>query len=193
MLILAIDSSRKTLSFAVFDSVKQNYLLKHSLLAQSSTLINSIIDSFAELSLRPEQVDLFLLSTGPGSFTGIRNTLSIVQTLVSQLNLPYLSFNNFQLTRFLTGLESEHLAIKAGTNDFFVSLDTDYTNSATNFYSPSLPHAVRLCEIDNINLSELMIELINTNPELINLATKEYRLLQPYYLRQASIGNKSNR
>ncbi len=189
MKILAIDSSRKTVSFVIWDQETQSTIVNQSQQSQSSTLLNSLIESCNSTQFNIQELNLLLVSIGPGSFTGIRNALSICKTLATQLELPFIAFNNFELLRF----QHKHttpLAIKAGTNDYFISLDNNYADLRSNFYSLELDPSIPIYEADLVNFSELMIDYLQKDPSILKKQTKDYTQLKPYYLREPSIGSK---
>lgn len=189
MLILAIDSSRKTPSFTVFDQEQGKVLISNSYQGQSSLLIEELIKSFQQKGLAPKSISLILVSKGPGSFTGIRNALSIAKTLATQLQIPFITFNNFELLRS----NSEALCIRAGLNDFFVSLNEDYDKQEYNFYSTECPPHIPLVEIDQMNLSQRILDKFLNDPSLIKRKSTQYQDLQPYYLREPSINKPKTR
>ena len=78
MLILALDSSSQTQSLAVFDDIKQRFIIETQRQSQSSQLISLLVESFQEANLKPQDLGLLACSVGPGSFTGIRSTITIV-------------------------------------------------------------------------------------------------------------------
>lgn len=186
MLILAIDSSHQNQSLAVFDEVKQQCILEVKQASLSSQLISLLVESFQQANLKPQDIGLLACSVGPGSFTGIRSTVTVVKTLAAELNIPIYAVNNFQLIRFENHLqENAPIAIAAGKNDYFISLDTNYSNLETNYFS--LNHnGHQVYELQEQNIAKLIIETFDATRSLIN-----YKDLEPYYLREPSINIKA--
>ncbi len=183
MLILAIDSSNQAQSLAVFDDIEQRFIIEAQQQSKSSQLISLLVESFQKAGLRPQNIGLVACSVGPGSFTGIRSSITLIKTLAAELDLKIYAVNNFDLIRFENQLsDSDPLAIAAGKNDYFISLDTDYNNLATNYFSlESYGHKVY--ELQEPNIAKLIIKKFNTEGKaLIN-----YKNLQAYYLREPSI------
>ena len=186
MLVLALDSSRKQQSIAI---VKANQSL-FSLSAEnkSSQLMPALVQAFEAAAIKPQELDLIACSVGPGSFTGIRTALTIVKTMAAQLDLPIITVNNFDLLRHKFRLSPQDpVLMHAGKNDYFLSLDNDYNNPETNFFSfETEGHA--LLDLAEINSAELIIDYMKANPELKPV---QYSELQPYYLREPSIKKAS--
>ena len=82
MLVLAIDTSAKVSSASL---VKDKELLAITTLntgnTHSETLLTSVNDLFGFANVTASDVDLFAVSAGPGSFTGIRIGVSLVKGL----------------------------------------------------------------------------------------------------------------
>ncbi|HSR04370.1 MAG TPA: tRNA (adenosine(37)-N6)-threonylcarbamoyltransferase complex dimerization subunit type 1 TsaB [Proteiniclasticum sp.] len=89
MKILSIDTSSNNCSIAVVDEkamlgeININYNLQHSVL-----LMPLIEELLARLDMKPRDLDALTLSTGPGSFTGLRIGLSAVKGMALGSNLP---------------------------------------------------------------------------------------------------------
>ncbi len=191
MLILALDSSNQTQSLAVFDDVEQRFIIEVEQQSKSSQLISLLVESFQQANLKPQDIGLLACSVGPGSFTGIRSTITVVKTLAAELKLEIFTTNNFNLVRFENQLrDSNPVAIAAGKNDYFISLDTDYANIQTNFFSLE-NNGLKVYEIQEQNTSKLIIKLLKHLTIEGAASTLNYKELQPYYLREPSINVKA--
>jgi len=185
MKIFSIDSSNTKPSISLYDPERSSFLASESLELKSSSLMPKIQKLFSSVDLRAQDIGLLACNIGPGSFTGIRTAVTIAKTMAAELGLKIFVTNNFELIRFENKLsENEPVAIKAGKNDYFISLDSDWNNLETNFYSAELAQ-YQLFEFKEKNISELMIRKYLADPEKILLGYKE---LEPYYLREPSIG-----
>ncbi len=183
MLILAIDSSNQAQSLAVFDDIEQRFIIEAQQQSKSSQLIALLVDSFQQANLKPQDIGLLACSMGPGSFTGIRSTITLIKTLAAELNLQVYAVNNFQLARFENQLkDSDPVTIAAGKNDYFISLDTDYSNLQTNYFSLE-SNGHKVYELQEPNIAKLIIQKFNTEGS----APINYKDLQAYYLREPSI------
>jgi tRNA threonylcarbamoyl adenosine modification protein YeaZ len=89
MNILSIDTSSNNCSIAVvgknamLGEININYNLQHSVLLMP--LVEELLE---RLNLSPKDLDALAVSTGPGSFTGLRIGLSAVKGMALGLNLP---------------------------------------------------------------------------------------------------------
>lgn len=188
MLVLALDSSRKQQSIALFNTEINKFLFSISAENKSSQLMPALVQAFEGTGIKPQELELLACSVGPGSFTGIRTALTIVKTMAAQLDLPIITVNNFDLLRHKFRLSPQDpVLIHAGKNDYFLSLDNDYNNPETNFFSfETLGYD--LLDLAEINSAELIIDYMKANPELKSV---QYSELQPYYLREPSIKKAS--
>ena len=82
MLILAIESSAKPVSVAVsLDDKLLGQYYQNSSLTHSRTLLAMTESLIKNLDIKLSEIDLFAVSRGPGSFTGIRIGVSAVKGL----------------------------------------------------------------------------------------------------------------
>lgn len=188
MRILALDSSQNLQSFAVYNDEEQNFIFSETFSGQSSEIVERLKNNFSKSKLSLKDINLLAVNLGPGSFTGIRNTLCIIKTLALELKLPVFTTNTFELLRFEQKIApNEAIAIPAFKNNFFISLNSNYESKESNFFSLSETE-VPLHRFSSPKLSELLIKFLvsNNSPNLINDPEK----LVPYYLRDPSIGKK---
>lgn len=89
MVILAVDSSAKSSSVAV---MRDGYILaEHFLsagLTHSQTLVPMMHAVLNETKLSPKDIDYCAVTTGPGSFTGVRIGVCAVKGFALPLNIP---------------------------------------------------------------------------------------------------------
>lgn len=179
MLILTLDSSRQKQSYSLYETESKIFLLTKILEAKSSSLLANLISDFEKQEIDIQTIDLIGINIGPGSFTGIRTGISIAKTLSLELQIKLCPINNFELVRF-ESKSSSPLALRAGLNDYFISLDEDYDNLETNFYNSNL-QGLEIYEFQNPNISQIMTELILSKGCV-------QKTLSPYYLREPSLG-----
>lgn len=98
MLIMALDSSSTSASVSIlqaemseikdkFSNVKilgESYI--NTKLTHSQTLVPMIADLLKNVKIKPEDINLFAVSAGPGSFTGIRIGISVVKGMAMALD-----------------------------------------------------------------------------------------------------------
>jgi tRNA threonylcarbamoyladenosine biosynthesis protein TsaB len=89
MKILAIDSSAVTASVALTEDGKilGEYFLNTGL-THSETLMPMIASVFRCVKISPSDIDLFAVSSGPGSFTGIRIGIASIKGLAMPFQTP---------------------------------------------------------------------------------------------------------
>lgn len=89
MKILALDSTAGAASAAL---VEENKIIGeffiHTALTHSQTLVPMVEDLLKNTQCAMEEIDAFAVSTGPGSFTGVRIGVSAVKGMAMALNKP---------------------------------------------------------------------------------------------------------
>jgi len=104
MLILAVESSAKPASVAVYDTggkllgqYFQNNGFSHSrtLLAMAESLLKN-------LDIKPSDLDLVAVASGPGSFTGVRIGVSAVKGLAWGLDIPVCGVSTLEAMAYQT-------------------------------------------------------------------------------------------
>lgn len=97
MIILSLDSTSRYSSVALTENGK---ILGHTFLdsgnTHSETLLPAIIDLLQFNHMHSDNVDLFVCSAGPGSFTGVRIGVSILKGLASQKNKPCIGVSTLE-------------------------------------------------------------------------------------------------
>ena len=96
MKILALDTTAKAVSVAVVDFIyddntNYNILGEFNLNAgspHSRTLLPLIQNMLTALSMKPQDFDAFAVTTGPGSFTGVRIGVSAVKGICDASGIP---------------------------------------------------------------------------------------------------------
>ena len=89
MKILAIDSSAVTAGCAVMEDdriLAESFV--HTGLTHSETLLPMIARTLSGAGLTPADIDCCAVSSGPGSFTGIRIGVAVVKGIAFPANLP---------------------------------------------------------------------------------------------------------
>lgn len=101
MLLLTLDTNTEILSCSITKNEKLIY--ETSIFNLKNHSINSIntIDSILKNSnLSLNEIDGFILSKGPGSFTGLRIAFSIIKAFSYSLNKPMISLNSLDCLCF---------------------------------------------------------------------------------------------
>lgn len=95
MIVLSIDSASKVATAALLDdnNLIAEYTINNKL--EHSTLIMDIVDKLLnDSNLDIDDVDGFIVSKGPGSFTGLRIGMATVKGLSLGSNKPYISISS---------------------------------------------------------------------------------------------------
>ncbi len=89
MITLALDCHSKTCSVAI---LKDDMLLYESIYCSTATHSEALLkicdDAFKTTSLTPADVNLFGITNGPGSFTGLRIGLCLIKSMAFVNNTP---------------------------------------------------------------------------------------------------------
>lgn len=105
MLVLAIDTSTKIGSVALYD--KNRGLLGEITLNSGNNHSENIMDSIDQLfkftGKKTEEIDRVAVSTGPGSFTGIRIGVAVAKGLAYSLNKEIVGINELDIIANLVG------------------------------------------------------------------------------------------
>lgn len=88
MKILSLDTSTKVVSVAIMDEDKllAEYFINNDEKNHSQRLMPMIDSMLSELKLRPDEIDYYAVSNGPGSFTGLRIGVTTVKGMAYASN-----------------------------------------------------------------------------------------------------------
>ena len=99
--ILAIDCSGKELNlglkFGHDRTVKLSIEAGHS---HGQLIIEKISDLLRSAEIKVEQLEALVVSTGPGSFTGLRIALAAAKGMATALNIPVAGVSLFEIAAF---------------------------------------------------------------------------------------------
>lgn len=97
MRIFAVDTSSGVASAAI---VEDNKLIcecvLNNKLTHSQTLMPMIDEVFRKSDLTPADIDVFAVSNGPGSFTGLRIGVTTIKGLAHAVNKPVIGVNTLE-------------------------------------------------------------------------------------------------
>jgi tRNA threonylcarbamoyladenosine biosynthesis protein TsaB len=95
MIVLSIDSSTESASCAVLSSEKLLGEISLNNKKQHSVVLMPLVDNLLKgLQLSIKDIDGFVVSKGPGSFTGLRIGMSMVKGLSQGSNKPFVSVSS---------------------------------------------------------------------------------------------------
>ncbi len=97
MRILAVDTSSNVASAAIVDDNKLVCeCVLNNKLTHSQTLMPMVDEVFRKSELSPLDIDVFAVSAGPGSFTGLRIGVTTIKGLAHAVNKPVCGVNTLE-------------------------------------------------------------------------------------------------
>ncbi len=123
MNILAIDTSSQISGLALQTGDRVYVRVAETGRSHSREILPSIEGLLAESGLVVSDLDLLVFANGPGSFTGIRITVGVVQGLAFSLGIPVVPVSNLaclaQQAYRVHGIEKSLVAINARKDELF--------------------------------------------------------------------------
>lgn len=157
MKVLALDSTAKTASVCICDG--EQLISVYSVnagLNHSETLLPMVENALKTAQMTIEDIEMFAISVGPGSFTGVRIGVSLVKGLAFGKNVPCVGVSTIEALAYnLKGFEGYVVPVMDARRD-------QVYNAV--FYSDGTD-IKRLTEDRAISLSELDAELLKINTE----------------------------
>lgn len=113
MKILALDSSAKSASVAIIDDDKVlGEFYVNVGFTHSQTLVPMIKNLFDVTKLSADNIDLFAVNNGPGSFTGVRIGVAAIKGLAFKNNKPCVAVSTLESIAYNL-IDSDCLAVSA--------------------------------------------------------------------------------
>ncbi|CDM69397.1 peptidase M22 glycoprotease [Clostridium bornimense] len=151
MKLLCVDSSSETASVAVIEDNKILTELTYNDKKQHSVILMTLIDSAIKNSGNTiSDIDGFVVSKGPGSFTGLRIGMSTVKALAHGSNKPYASIST---------LDALAYSIPEFNGIICPLFDALRNNVYTALYKKTNGELLPICDYDAIEISELINKL----------------------------------
>lgn len=114
-LYIALGEEDKVLYSKIIENENNNYA--------SAKLVPSIVEILSKFSLTLKDINAVGVNIGPGSFTGIRAALAISKVISSQLNIPLVGVNSFEILSLLNSKNKKTaVVIDARKNNAFISI-----------------------------------------------------------------------
>jgi tRNA threonylcarbamoyladenosine biosynthesis protein TsaB len=107
--LLALDTSSDACSVAVLcgDEVREQFVLTKN--EHSKMLLTMVHELMAEAGITAPQLDAIAFGRGPGSFTGIRIGVGVVQGIAFAAERPVLAVSSMAAIAY--GCEQDHIAV----------------------------------------------------------------------------------
>lgn len=87
----------RTYIAVLYNEKLYSYIISSDDNYHSLYLIKKINDIFSENKMELKNLDAIIVNSGPGSFTGIRVTLSVAKVMAGELNLPLVPLNTAEI------------------------------------------------------------------------------------------------
>jgi len=147
MKILAVDTSATVASVAITDGERlaAEMILNHKK-THSETLMPMIDTLFQSSEMKISDIDLFAVSNGPGSFTGLRIGVAAVKALAHACNKPVVGVSTLEAMAYNLPYADGLIApiMDARRNQVYTAL-YKYENSHMTEIMP--PCAMDICEL----------------------------------------------
>src|SRR3954465_5438144 len=152
MLILAADTSLPILSVAlVLDDALLGAISLEGRSSRNEKLLPAIDWLLTESAMERMSIDLFAVTRGPGSFTGVRIGLATMQGLALALGKPVCAMSTHEVVAPANGRAS--IVDDAGRGEFYVSVFED----AREVIAPHLAKRDEVDALDHvIRISDMM-------------------------------------
>ena len=160
MLILAADTSLPVLSVAlILDDALLGAVALEGRSSRNEKLLPAIDWLLTEAAIERASVDLFAVTRGPGSFTGVRIGLATMQGLALALGKPVCAMSTHEAIAPANGRAS--MVDDAGRGEFYVSVFDDgreviAPHLARREEVDALDHVIRVADVmqrDNVALA----------------------------------------
>lgn len=169
MKILGVDTSNKVASVAIFDdNIKLGEKFSDDQKTHSEKVLPLIDNLLKELNISINEIEQFVVCTGPGSFTGIRIGVALVKGMAEGINKPVIGVT--ALEGLLNTTEGNVCAI----------IDAKHENVYAQ-YRINDTYSEAKC----ININELLKELPDQDISFVGDATPVYsELLGDYKINE---------
>jgi tRNA threonylcarbamoyladenosine biosynthesis protein TsaB len=111
MNLLAIDTCTEACSVSLYKNDTQFSRLVNSGVKSSSLILPLCEAVFIEANINPKELQGIVYTKGPGSFTGVRMCIGVVQGLSLAHNIPTLGFSTLELLGFEASKKLNHQKI----------------------------------------------------------------------------------
>jgi tRNA threonylcarbamoyladenosine biosynthesis protein TsaB len=122
--ILSIETATRAGSFAILKGARVlSRRAGNPDGSHSSDLLHYVREMLYETGLSLDQIDLFAVSAGPGSFTGLRIGLATVKSFAATLSRPCVGVQTLHAIAFAAGMSERTLALlPAGRGEVFAQM-----------------------------------------------------------------------
>jgi len=145
MKIVGLDTSHRTLTIVLMenDKIVESYHAE-AFKTQSETILVELARAFERAGWTPEDANAFVITVGPGSYTGVRIAMTVAKVICSQGNLPLFTLSSLQLMAGVTGKKAT--VMDARSNRVYIGC---YENGSPLMEDAVLPISEALLLIDD--------------------------------------------
>jgi tRNA threonylcarbamoyladenosine biosynthesis protein TsaB len=156
--ILAVDSSAKSASVSILEDNKNlAEIFINTNFTHSQTLMPMTQSLFDFVKLTPDDIDVFAVAAGPGSFTGLRIGISAIKGMAFSLNKPCVAVSTLQ-----------SLAYNVTTSAVICPvMDARCSQVYTAMFEYNGEKHTRLCDDEAILISDLKEKIQNITKNVI--------------------------
>ncbi|MEG0240015.1 tRNA (adenosine(37)-N6)-threonylcarbamoyltransferase complex dimerization subunit type 1 TsaB [Anaerorhabdus sp.] len=98
MITLCMDTSHKHLTLALIQDDKiLNKTMTECFKQQSETIFPALIELCDAVNIKPDNIDQVVITSGPGSYTGVRIAMTIAKVLCATKDIPCYTLSTLQL------------------------------------------------------------------------------------------------
>ncbi len=186
MIVLAADTSLPILSVAlVSDGALVGAMALEGRGSRNEKLLPAIDWLLAENGVERSAIDLFAITRGPGSFTGVRIGLATMQGLAMALRRPVCALSTHEAIAFR---EAGRVAVvdDAGRGEFYVSLFDDGNVVVPAHLATAIPDERVIRVSDFMQRDQVALRCARRAQEIEQRGEGErYRDVTPIYVRLA--------
>ncbi|HKP73165.1 MAG TPA: tRNA (adenosine(37)-N6)-threonylcarbamoyltransferase complex dimerization subunit type 1 TsaB [Pyrinomonadaceae bacterium] len=123
-LVLSLDTATGVRSVAVAEGARVLAQTAGRVQKENTSSVLADVDgALRESGVRLDEIELYAVTTGPGSFTGLRSGLATVKALASTLDRPVVGVPTLHAIAFASGASSRVVAsLPAGRGEVFAQL-----------------------------------------------------------------------
>lgn len=148
MLLLTLDTNTDILSCSITNNEKLiSEINIYNLKNHSINSINTIDQVLKNSNLTLNEIDGFILSKGPGSFTGLRIAFSIIKAFSYSLNKPMISISSLDCLNFRENFNGITCSIiDALRDEIYINSFSNKESIITNSYEGDIIHIEKIKE-----------------------------------------------
>lgn len=192
---ILMDTSYKTLTVAcIINNEVVSMVHKHAFKNQSEFAMQTLFEVVSQANIQPSDIDEFIITVGPGSYTGVRIAMSIAKTLAAVSPIKIKTITSLQLfvsdekpTLVLFDARSDRAYVGVFNQYQYVVgpmvISVDKVSELIEKYNPIVVGDGNLVdELDNFDLTEDNILMAIKHAVLV----EDVDHLKPMYLKEMS-------